>query len=164
MSPFLILLIGVLFIVASIIWFKLHPFFALILAAVLVGLLPSSAVVVDAGVSVWQQALRSFESSATGLGLMAGKIGIVIALAAVIGQCLMESGAADRIIRTLLNIFGEKRANWALLLSGYCLSIPVFFDTVFFLLVPLARAMFLRTGKNYMSYVMAICAGEETGC
>ena len=106
MSPFLILLIGVLFIVAAIIWFKLHPFFALILAAVLVGLLPSSAVVVDAGVSVWQQALRSFESSATGLGLMAGKIGIVIALAAVIGQCLMESGAADSIIRTLLNIFG----------------------------------------------------------
>ena len=90
---------------------------------------------------------------------MAGKIGIVIALAAVIGQCLMESGAADRITRTLLNIFGEKRANWALLLSGYCLSIPVFFDTVFFLLVPLARAMFLRTGKNYMGYVMAICAG-----
>lgn len=159
MSPFLILLIGVLFIVAAIIWFKLHPFFALILAAVLVGLLPSTAVEVAPGVSVWEQALRSFENSAAGLGLMAGKIGIVIALAAVIGQCLMESGAADRITRTLLNIFGEKRANWALLLSGYCLSIPVFFDTVFFLLVPLARAMFLRTGKNYMGYVMAICAG-----
>ncbi|MEC7774842.1 MAG: SLC13 family permease [Planctomycetota bacterium] len=159
MSPFLILLIGVLFIVAAIIWLKLHPFFALILAAVLVGLLPSTAVEVAPGVSVWEQALRSFENSAAGLGLMAGKIGIVIALAAVIGQCLMESGAADRITRTLLNIFGEKRANWALLLSGYCLSIPVFFDTVFFLLVPLARAMFLRTGKNYMGYVMAICAG-----
>ena len=159
MSPFLILLIGVLFIVAAIIWLKLHPFFALILAAVLVGILPSNAVEVAPGVSVWEQALRSFESSATGVGLMAGKIGIVIALAAVIGQCLMESGAADRITRTLLNIFGEKRASWALLLSGYCLSIPVFFDTVFFLLVPLARAMFLRTGKNYMGYVMAICAG-----
>ena len=159
MSPFLILLIGVLFIVAAIIWLKLHPFFALILAAVLVGILPSNAVEVAPGVSVWEQALSSFESSATGLGLMAGKIGIVIALAAVIGQCLMESGAADRITRTLLNIFGEKRASWALLLSGYCLSIPVFFDTVFFLLVPLARAMFLRTGKNYMGYVMAICAG-----
>ena len=159
MSPFLILLIGVLFIVAAIIWLKLHPFFALVLAAVLVGILPSNAVEVAPGVSVWQQALMSFESSAAGLGLMAGKIGIVIALAAVIGQCLMESGAADRITRTLLNIFGEKRASWALLLSGYCLSIPVFFDTVFFLLVPLARAMFLRTGKNYMGYVMAICAG-----
>ena len=159
MSPFLILLIGVLFIVAAIIWLKLHPFFALILAAVLVGILPSTAVELAPGVSVWEQALRSFENSAAGLGLMAGKIGIVIALAAVIGQCLMESGAADRITRTLLNIFGEKRANWALLLSGYCLSIPVFFDTVFFLLVPLARAMFLRTGKNYMGYVMAICAG-----
>ena len=44
MSPFLILLIGVLFIVAAIIWLKLHPFFALILAAVLGGLLPSTAV------------------------------------------------------------------------------------------------------------------------
>ncbi|MFP6737161.1 MAG: SLC13 family permease [Planctomycetota bacterium] len=159
MSPFLILLVGVLFIVASIIWLKLHPFFALILAAVLVGVLPSNAVVVAPGVSVLQQALGSFENSAAELGLMAGKIGIVIALAAVIGQCLMESGAADRITRSLINVFGEKRANWALLLSGYCLSIPVFFDTVFFLLIPLARAMFLRTGKNYMSYVMAICAG-----
>ena len=159
MSPFLILLVGVLFIVAAIIWLKLHPFFALVLAAVLVGVLPSNAVEVGPGVSAWEQALRSFENSAAGLGLMAGKIGIVIALAAVIGQCLMESGAADRITQTLLNIFGEKRASWALLLSGYCLSIPVFFDTVFFLLVPLARAMFLRTGQNYMSYVMAICAG-----
>ena len=159
MSPFLILLVGVLFIVAAIIWLKLHPFFALVLAAVLVGVLPSNAVEVGPGVSVWEQALRSFENSAAELGLMAGKIGIVIALAAVIGQCLMESGAADRITQTLLNIFGEKRASWALLLSGYCLSIPVFFDTVFFLLVPLARAMFLRTGQNYMSYVMAICAG-----
>ena len=159
MSPFLILLVGVLFIVAAIIWLKLHPFFALVLAAVLVGVLPSNAVEVGPGVSAWEQALRSFENSAAELGLMAGKIGIVIALAAVIGQCLMESGAADRITRTLLNVFGEKRASWALLLSGYCLSIPVFFDTVFFLLVPLARAMFLRTGKNYMGYVMAICAG-----
>ncbi len=159
MSPFLILLVGVLFIVAAIIWLKLHPFFALVLAAVLVGVLPSNAVEAAPGVSAWEQALRSFENSAAGLGLMAGKIGIVIALAAVIGQCLMESGAADRITQTLLNIFGEKRASWALLLSGYCLSIPVFFDTVFFLLVPLARAMFLRTGQNYMSYVMAICAG-----
>jgi len=159
LSPFLILLVGVLFIVAAIIWLKLHPFFALVLAAVLVGVLPSNAVEAAPGVSAWEQALRSFENSAAGLGLMAGKIGIVIALAAVIGQCLMESGAADRITRTLLNVFGEKRASWALLLSGYCLSIPVFFDTVFFLLVPLARAMFLRTGQNYMSYVMAICAG-----
>ena len=140
MSPFLILLVGVLFIVVAIIWLKLHPFFALVLAAVLVGVLPSNAVEVGPGVSAWEQALRSFENSAAELGLMAGKIGIVIALAAVIGQCLMESGAADRITQTLLNIFGEKRASWALLLSGYCLSIPVFFDTVFFLLVPLARA------------------------
>ncbi len=216
MSPFLIVLIGVIFIVVSIAGLKLHPFMALVLAAILVGVLPSdqasrrtlsdaiaqaeketkprkgkarSAVfgpekkVIEVVVefkevkglpeskpetltiaavpelSWWKRALLALENTAKGLGRTAGSIGIVIALAAIIGQCLMESGAADKITRVLLRIFGEKKANWALLLSGYCLSIPVFFDTVFFLLVPLARAMFLRTGKNYMGYVMAICAG-----
>ncbi len=211
MSPFLIVLIGVIFIIVAIAGLKLHPFIALVLAAVLVGVLPTeeipritlsdaietaekkvkakkgaarSAKLLPANgkelievivevkdkpetvhieavprLSFWQRALIALKKTAKGLGTTAGGIGIVIALAAIIGQCLMESGAADKITRVLLRIFGEKRANWALLLSGYCLSIPVFFDTVFFLLVPLARAMFLRTGKNYMSYVMAICAG-----
>ena len=211
MSPFLIVLIGVAFIVVAIAGLKMHPFIALVLAAVLVGVIPSThvsrltlsdaiaaaekeakakkgaarsakllpengkqlievivevkdkskTVNIEAAprLSFWERALSALKKTAKGLGTTAGGIGIVIALAAIIGQCLMESGAADKITRVLLRIFGEKRANWALLLSGYCLSIPVFFDTVFFLLIPLARAMFLRTGKNYMGYVMAICAG-----
>jgi GntP family gluconate:H+ symporter len=56
-------------------------------------------------------------------------------------------------------VLGEKRAPLALLACGFILAIPVFFDTVFFLLVPLARALALRTGKNYLLYVLAICAG-----
>jgi len=73
----------------------------------------------------------------------------------------MDSGAADRIVRAFLKTLGEKNASWALMGSGFVLSIPVFFDTVFYLLVPLARSLHKRTQKNYMLYLMAICAG---GC
>ena len=74
-------------------------------------------------------------------------------------MCMLESGAADSVVRRILAVLGQKRAALALLASGFFLSIPVFFDTVFFLLVPLARAFALRTGKDYMLYVMAICGG-----
>ena len=80
-------------------------------------------------------------------------------MASVIGVALMESGAADKIIRRFIAVLGEARAAFALMACGFVLAIPVFFDTVFFLLVPLARALSLRTGKNYLLYVLAICAG-----
>ena len=74
-----------------------------------------------------------------------------------------KSGAADRIVRFLLSIFGEKRAGLVLLMSGFLLSIPVFFDTVFFLLIPIARAMAVRLGGNYLYFVMAMAgAGAIT--
>jgi GntP family gluconate:H+ symporter len=87
------------------------------------------------------------------------QIGFSIAVAAVIGAALLESGAADRIVRTFLAVLGEKRAALALLGAGFVLGIPVFFDTVFFLLVPLARALSARTGKNYLLHLLVICAG-----
>ena len=92
-------------------------------------------------------------------GVTAGKIGFVIALAAVISLCLMESGAADKVVRRFLAIFGEKRAGAAIVVSSYILSIPIFFDTFFMLLLPLARALRIRTGKDYLLYVLAICCG-----
>ena len=155
--PFLVLLIGIVFVVVAITVFKLHPFLALLMAAVLVGIiaveLPS-----EEGQSL-PQATRALRLTAEFFGDLAGKIGIVIVLAAIIGQALMESGAADKITRRLLALFGEKRANYALLGSGYIMSVPVFFDTVFFLLVPLARALRMRTGRNFLLYITAICAG-----
>jgi GntP family gluconate:H+ symporter len=194
MSPFLVLAIGVIFVIVAIGVLKLHPFVALVFAAILVGILspdplplgkndkhrleaidefskddaalplkdPNAEQIEELQATKWSllvQIRRAFEQTAVGLGKTAGSIAIVIALAAIIGQCLMVSGAADKIVRRLLGFLGEKRANYALLGSGYVLSVPVFFDTVFFLLVPLARAMRLRTGRNYMMYVMAICAG-----
>jgi GntP family gluconate:H+ symporter len=72
---------------------------------------------------------------------------------------MMDSGAADRIVRAFLSLLGEKRSAIALMASGYVLSVPVFFDTVFYLLVPLARSMTRRTGKYYVKYALAIAAG-----
>jgi GntP family gluconate:H+ symporter len=101
--------------------------------------------------------------SLLGFGNTAAGIGFVVALAAIIGVCMLGSGAADRVVRWLLSVFGEKRAGLVLLSSGFLLSIPVFFDTVFFLLIPLARALSLRTGKSYTLFVMAMAgAGAVT--
>lgn len=106
-----------------------------------------------------EDAVLALEMTTREFGSTAASIGLVIVLAAIIGQCLMESGAADKITRRLLALLGEKRAPLALMSSGYFLSVPVFFDTVFFLLVPLARALHLRTKKNFLLYVLAISTG-----
>jgi GntP family gluconate:H+ symporter len=148
--PVAVFLISVGFIVIAITKFRMHAFVALILAALLAGWLTGG----PEGYMV--AAIGSVSSS---FGATAAGVGIVIALAALIGMCLLDSGAADRIVRTFVNAFGEKRAGWALLASGFVLSIPVFFDTMFFLVIPLARMLALRTGKNYLFYVMCIGAG-----
>ena len=92
-------------------------------------------------------------------GSSAGSIGIVIAMAAIIGKCMLDSGAADRIVRNAVDVVGEKKASLGLMISGFVLAIPVFFDTVFYLLVPLARSLHRRTNKNYLRYLMAIATG-----
>ncbi|UCF36066.1 MAG: GntP family permease [Acidobacteriota bacterium] len=196
---FLVLGIGVLFIVAAIAGLKMHPFLALVLAGCIVGILSPQPLDLAEHLAVERakleglyeagaisreefdsrsaqlkdqtrdrlreqqkpgsQEVAAIELTAREFGSTAASIGIVIVLAAIIGQCLMESGAADKIVRRFLRLLGEKRAPISLMGSGYFLSIPVFFDTVFFLLIPLARALRFRTGKNYILYVMAISGG-----
>lgn len=146
-DPLFILAIGVVFVLALILVLRLNAFLALIGAAILTSLLSPGPLV--------DKISRVTEA----FGSVAGGVGIVIALAAVIGTCLMESGAADRITRSFLRLLGEKRASWALMGSGFVLSIPVFFDTVFYLLVPLARSLHRRTRQNYVLYLTAIVAG-----
>jgi len=161
--PFVVLAVSVLFIIVAISWWRLHAFIALLLASLLAGMLASrdSWVVVakDGKEVVYSHWVGVVELIAKGLGDTARDIAISIALASVIGMCLMESGAADKVVRRFLKIFGEKRAGWALLWSTYILSIPIFFDTMFMLMVPLAKALRIRTGKDYLLYLMCICCG-----
>jgi GntP family gluconate:H+ symporter len=99
------------------------------------------------------------ERVARGFGTTCGKIGILIALAAIIGTCLLDSGAAERIVITIRSALGDRRASPALVASGFIMGIPVFFDTVFYLLIPLAKSLRARIGKNYLLYVMSIIVG-----
>ena len=94
-----------------------------------------------------------------GFGATCAAIGILIALASIVGTCLLESGAADRIVTSIRRAFGERRTPAAFTLSGFIVGIPVFFDTVFYLLLPLAKAMQKRTGKNYLLYVLSVVIG-----
>lgn len=156
LHPLALLAIGILLVVGLIVRFKVNAFVALILAATAVSMLcaaPPPEVLAE--LKPGYRVMRVAEA----FGKTAGAIGIVIAMAAIIGKCMMESGAADRIVRSFLNALGEKRSGIALAGSGFVLSIPVFFDTVFYLLVPLARSLFRSTGKNYVKYVLAISAG-----
>ena len=95
----------------------------------------------------------------TEFGITFAKIGLVIALACLIGRCLLASGAANRIVRSALSVVGEKGAPAAFLGSGFALGIPVFFDSLFLLAVPLAKAMWLKLRKNYLLLIVAIIAG-----
>jgi GntP family gluconate:H+ symporter len=147
MNPILILLLGMAAILGAIIVLRLNAFLALIIAAILVSLLAPG------------EAATKIPRVAEAFGRTAGNIGIVIALAAIIGKAMMESGAADRVVSAFLTVLGEKRAAHALQASGFVLAVPVFFDTVFYLLVPLARSMYTRTNRNYLRYLMAIAAG-----
>jgi len=114
--------------------------------------------------STWQAAEKLADQTvgervAVAFGNTCGKIGILIALAAIIGKCLLDSGAADRIVRSALKVTGERGAPAAFVGSGFLLGIPVFFDTVFYLMMPLGKAMRMRTGRNYLLYVLTIVAG-----
>ena len=146
-NPVTILIIGVVLLIAMILLLRLNAFVALITSAMVISLLSPG------------DFADKIARLGKAFGGVAGGIGIVIAMAAIIGKCMMDSGAADRIVRSFLKVLGEKRSATALMLSGFVLSVPVFFDTVFYLLVPLARSLWGRTRKNYMLYVTAIVAG-----
>lgn len=92
-------------------------------------------------------------------GATCAQIAILIAMASIVGKCLLDSGAADRIVRSALRVVGERGAPAAFVGSGFLLGIPVFFDTVFYLMIPLGKAMRMRTGRNYLLYVLTIVAG-----
>ncbi|NIP93604.1 MAG: GntP family permease, partial [Akkermansiaceae bacterium] len=146
MHPLLILLLGMAVVIVSIVRLRIGAFFGLMLAAFLVSLLAPG--------EITEKITRAAEA----LGSTAGKISVIIACAAVIGKCMMDSGAADRVVQAFLNLFGERRSPLALMSSGFVLSVPVFFDTVFYLLVPLARSLHQNTKKNYLLYILAIAA------
>src|SRR4051812_24263618 len=113
-DPIFILFVGVAIVVGGIIGLKLHPFLALLLGALVVAwmtpasVLEQGALQKGSSAAVAAQVAKKTigERVAVEFGNTAGKIGILIAMAAIIGKCLLESGGAERIIRALLKITG----------------------------------------------------------
>jgi len=166
-DPFLLLFIGVVIVIGGIVFLRLHAFIALFAAAILVSALTPREHIERAVLAQKRPAAEAAARASEPLGAkIAAKfgstctnLGVLIAMASIVGAGLLHSGGADRIVRSTLRLFGEKRSPFVFATSGLVLGVPVFFDTVFLLLIPLARAMAARVGRDYLLYVLAIAVG-----
>lgn len=142
-----LLLLSVLFIVVSTTRYKLHPFLALLAAAVGFGLaagMPFADIV---------------NSVQDGFGSTLGKIGIVIIAGTLIGVFLENSGGAFAMAESILKLIGRKRVPAAMSVIGYVTSIPVFGDSGFVIFSPLNRALTKRAGLSLATTAIALCLG-----
>lgn len=175
-SVAIIVATAVTIVIVGITQFRLHAFLTLLLAGAVVAVL-SDGELLDhfvryrtvpppgsgAAKSVqWGEALLAaspLNRLTDAFGQTAGKIGILIALASLIGGMLAQSGAAMRIVDALLERCGPNRAPEAMATASFFLGIPVFFDTVFYLMIPMARGIHRRTKRQYVLLVLSILAG-----
>ncbi len=123
---------------------KFHPFLAFIMVSFLLG---------------WWLGLpvESLTNSVkTGIGNILGDLVVIICLGAMLGKLVAETGAAQQIADTLSKTFGTKRLQWAMMLTGLIVGIPLFYNVGFVLLIPLLFAVIHQTGKPavYMALPM----------
>jgi GntP family gluconate:H+ symporter len=127
--------------------FRVHAFVALLLGSLFVGLasgLPASEVI------------SQFQA---GFGSTLGSVGILVALGAMLGRLLADSGGADRIVETILAWAGERRLTWAMTLIAMLLGIPLFFEVGVVLLMPVILLMTRRSGMSIVRVGIPALAG-----
>lgn len=95
----------------------------------------------------------------SGMASSLGFIATIIGLGAIFGALLEHSGGAQALARAMLRLFGEKRAPWAMLATGFVISIPVFLDVGLVILAPILYAIARRTGKSVLAYGLPLLAG-----
>lgn len=167
MDPIYILIIGTGVVLFCIIVLKLHAVLSLLFAALITGFLTTPDLIYQYAIhsgkpDLQAQAMAELgtgERIATAFGNTSGKIGILIALASVIGTALMRSGGAERVVRALIGLFGKKNTSLAMLTGSFTLAIPVFFDTVFYLMIPIVKSLGVRNSRKFGLYLMAVIAG-----
>jgi len=127
-------------------WVKLNPFIAFLLVSIAAGLflgIPPDNV---------------SKSVQNGLGDTFGKISIIICVGAMIGKLVAVSGAAQKIAGVLVNAFGIKNIQWALVIVGFIIGIPLFFETGFVLLVPLIFSVIYKYKLNAVYIAIPLLA------
>lgn len=142
-----LLILAVAFIVMSTTKFKLHPFLALIFAAIGFGLLSGMP---------FAEIVNSVNS---GFGDIVGHIGLVIVIGCIIGTFLEESGGAYVMAQGIVRLAGKKRVPLAMLIVGCFISIPVYADSGFVILSPLNKAITKKSGISLACTAIALSLG-----
>ena len=123
--PLLTVAIGVLFLIILISRFKLNTFVSLLIV--------SFGVSIGLGIPL----VKIVSSIETGMGGTLGHIALIFGLGAMLGKLVADSGAAQRIAMTLINKFGEKRIQWAVVVASFIIGIAMFFEVGLVLLIPI---------------------------
>ena len=119
---------------------KVSPFISLLIVAILAGFCLGMQP---------KDILKSFE---VGAGSTLGGIALIICLGGILGRILEISGAAEQISTTLINAFGQKYIQWAVLLAGFLIGLPIFYNAGFVIVVPLIFSI-ARRAKLPLLYI-----------
>ncbi len=128
----LIVLLCIVFLVLLISYFKINAFLSFLVVSILAGLLLGLDVSKISG------------SVQKGLGDMLGSLAVVVICGAMLGKLVAESGAAQQITGGLMKLFGESRIQWALMITGFVIGIPLFYNVGFVLVFPLICSVAYR--------------------
>jgi Gnt-I system high-affinity gluconate transporter len=148
----LILLFGILLLFIMILK-KINPMIALIAVAIITGLL------------LGMPATKVMSSISNGIGSTLGSMVMVLALGAMMGKLIEDSSSAKKIVFILIKAFGKKNIQWAVLLTGLLVGIPLFYNAGFVVLIPLVFAISAATGlsKLYIGIPMATALSVTHG-
>ena len=143
----LALLAGIAVIVGLITWLKMHPFLALILGSAALALV------------AWIPPTAALTSFINGFGSTAGAVGILIALGAMLGKLLSDSGGADTIVSRIIQRLGGSKLPWGMALIAAIIGLPLFFEVGVVILVPVVILVSRRTNSTLMRIGIPALAG-----
>jgi GntP family gluconate:H+ symporter len=140
-------LLAIALIVVLISKLKLHPFVSLILSSLVLGLV--------AGMPV-DQVIKSFSS---GVGSTVASVGVLIALGAMLGKLLADSGGAEQIVDTIISRSGRRLLPWAMALVAALIGLPMFFEIGLVMLIPVVLLVSRRSGQPLLLLGIPALAG-----
>ena len=143
--------VGILVLLVLIIKLKLHPVLSMMVAAIIIG--------VGAGMPLSMIS----DTVEKGVGKTLQSIALLIGLGSMFGGILEESGGAQKIASTLIDKFGEKKAGWALGLTGLVIGTTVFFEAGVVVLIPLVFSVSKQTSKSTLYYAIPLLSGLASG-
>lgn len=151
------LAIGIAVLIFLVLKTKVQAFLALIICTIIAGVvggMPLINITLENG-----STFGIVNSITTGFGGTLGSIGIIIGFGVMMGQIFEVTGAAKRMAHTFLKLFGKKREEEALALTGFLVSIPIFCDSGFVVLAPIAKAISKVTKKSVIGLGVALASG-----